>query len=271
MIFTFTDYKRFLKSFIKKLPRNGHGEAGRLAKSLGTNSTFISQVLNGSANLSAEQAYKLTIHFAFNPIETEYFMNLVSMNRAGDKATEAYFLNQLEKIRNQHSEIQNRLNLKSDLSEEDYATYYSHWYYSAVWLLTAIDEFQTKESIAQRLNLPLARITSVLDFLIQAKLVKNQNGKFIIDGTYIHVGKNSIHLRRHHLNWRQQSINQLEKSELNTESASELHYTSPIVVSKKDAAQIREVLMETLEKFRSISVPSECEELYCLNMDWFKV
>ena len=88
MIFEFADYKRFLKAFIKNLPRRGHGEAGRLAKSLGTNSTFISQILNGQANLSAEQAYKVAQHFAFNQIETDYFMNLVSMNRAGDKATE---------------------------------------------------------------------------------------------------------------------------------------------------------------------------------------
>lgn len=271
MIFEFDDYKRFLRDFIKRLPRHGHGEAGRLAKSLGTNSTFISQILNGNANLSPEQAYKVSVHFAFNQMETDYFMNLVSMNRAGDKTTENYFRQHLEKLRQQNSEVEKRLKLKSDLNDEDYFTYYSHWYYSAIWLLTAIPAYQTKETISQRLNLPLALVTNVLDFLIHAKLIEFKNNKYQITANYIHIGKDSPHLKRHHANWRHQSLIEIDQNELKVESADELRFTSPIILSKSDTKKIHELFLKCLEDFRKITAPSACEELYCLNIDWYKV
>ena len=266
-IFEFNDYKKFLLSYLKGLPKKGHGEAGKMARSMGVNSTMVSQVLRGHTHLSQEQSFKLTKHLGLSSLETEYFMNLVSMNRAGDHETAAYFAKQLQRLQNLNLSIKDRLNLQSDLTEENQAQYYSHWFYSAIWLLTAIPETQTREALAQRLNLPIDMVSRTLEFLQEIGLVREEKGHYKIHGTHIHVPDTSPHVRRHHMNWRTQAIQKIETADF----SNALFFTGPTVISTKDFEKIKAVLLESLDEIQKISGPSPSEELCCLNIDWFKV
>jgi len=64
--FDFTEYKPFLNAWILAQPHKGHGSKAAMARASGCQTAYISQVVLGSAHLSAEQAERLAQFFKFS-------------------------------------------------------------------------------------------------------------------------------------------------------------------------------------------------------------
>ena len=180
-IFKFNDYKDYVKALLKSLPKSGHGESNKIAKAIGVNPTMVSQILNGKAQLSQDQAVKLARHLNLNPNETQYLINLVLLGRSATQEAKTYFQERLDELKDKSQAVKDALNLKSELSDEHRPIFYSSWYYSAVWLLTAIEDYQTKDQLAERIKLPVKRLMQILNFVTDVGLVINQDGKFKIE------------------------------------------------------------------------------------------
>jgi hypothetical protein len=52
---------------------------------------------------------------------------------------------------------------------------------------------------------------------------------------------------------------------------SELLFTSPVAVSRKDAEVIRRKLLDTIDEWAKIADRSPSEKLMCLNIDWIEI
>lgn len=76
-IFSFDDYKDFVRNRIKTMPRQGHGEMSRIAKALRMHPTRVSHIFNGEMNLTGEQACDLAKHLGLSDLEADYFLALV--------------------------------------------------------------------------------------------------------------------------------------------------------------------------------------------------
>ena len=133
--------------------------------------------------------------------------------------------------------------------------------------MSAIEELNNKEAIAQRLGISLDQVSEAVDFLAEIGLIRENSGRLEMMGQHIHISADSPLVRRHHLNWRTLAMNKIDKISM-TDS---LFFTGPVVVSRTDAEKIKEALLKTLDSFRKISGPSECESLFCLNIDWFEI
>jgi len=48
-------------------------------------------------------------------------------------------------------------------------------------------------------------------------------------------------------------------------------FTSPVSIAKKDIPEVKKILMHSIEQCFKVIDPSPCEELACLNIDWFRV
>ncbi len=81
-----------------------------------------------------------------------------------------------------------------------------------------------------------------------------------------HVEASSPWVRVHHTNWRQRAVNSLDVS-----SKSDLHYTLPLTISVGDSELLREKILQFIEQSKGIVDPSPSEDMFCLNIDWFKV
>ena len=217
-------------------------------------------------HLSNEQALKICDYFFFDPSETDYFYHLVQLAKAGDQRTKTFFLGKLESIRSQKANLKNRVSTYRNLDDKDQAQFYSDWTYAAINLLTAIDKFQTAESIAKYLKIELKEVKRVLYFLETVGLSKNENGKYTIGDARTFVSRDAPFFLRHLSNWRLKSMEHLRSL-----AEDEVMYTSPIVVSQKDFSLISEMIVKFLKEFRAVAGPSESEVLCCLNIDWIKV
>jgi len=262
-VFDFKNYKNYLK---KILDTKGtlRGSRSKLAKTLGCQTGFISQVLNGNTHFSLEHCAGISKYLGHDEEEKHFFMLLCQLEKAGSTDLKEYYQSQIQKIQNERKEIKNRIKVTQELCEVDYITYYSQWYYAAIHVLVSITKFQTKESISKRLNINLETTSQALKFLTEKGIIIDNFGKYNISQLRIHLDRKSPLINKHHTNWKIEALKSLEKS-----NPQDMHYSSVIALSKKDAEKIKEVMLKSLEDIEIILRPSPEEEIYGVSMDFF--
>ncbi len=235
-----------------------------LAAVLRCNVGFITQVLNGDSNFSLEHAIAVTDFLKLSGQEKDFFLLLVHREKAGTVKLRDYYQNQLEEILNQRAEIKSRIKSSSILDEKDYAIYYGQWSYTAIHMLLSITKYQSKSEVSKKLGLSLKEVTTVLEFLTKKNLVVEENGFYKTGPTRIHLNKSSPMILSHHANWRIEALKSLSNVQ-----AEDLHYSSVLTMSKRDAKRIRDILLKAIEDVDIILGPSADEEIYAMNMDLF--
>src|SRR5476649_2027297 len=98
-VFDFIDYKAFLRTRVESMPKHGRGQYQKIASHLNVHSTMISQVFGGDKNLSLEQACSLCEFLGLGDLETEFFVALVSRERAGSKSLKNLIDRRLDQLR----------------------------------------------------------------------------------------------------------------------------------------------------------------------------
>lgn len=266
MIFEFHNYKAYLLHRLDANDGLGKGGRARLCEAMGCQSAYLSQVLNGSAQLSSEQGDALSRFFGHSDDEAEYFLLLIHSERAGTASLRSFHSRQIEKFLKQRQHLKSRIVVREEISREQQLRYYSTWLYAAVHVATTIPECNTADAVAKRLGISLAEAASALEFLVVCGLVQCKDGRYSTTKSRIHLGHDSNIVSRVHLNWRVRSLFSIERNDLE-----DFHYSSVVTVSKQDVNVIREKLLQNLESIKEIIRPSPAEEIACLSCDWFRL
>lgn len=264
--FEYSDYRKLLGDQLKKRGRNGFGEAIRLAKHLGIQSSLISQVLGGSRHFTFDQACGVTEFLRFNELETDFFLALVNFERAGAPSAKRKCKKDLEKFRDQARSLENRISSEKAASEFDGGVFFSQWYHSAIKLLSSMAKYQSSKDLAQALGLNLRTAENSVETLIRLGLLKIENGKILPTVSNIHIPKGSPFLPRHHQNWRIQGFRRMDEF-----IPEDRFFTVPATVSEKDFEKISNLLSETIVEVIEIIDASRGESLICFNLDLFKL
>ncbi len=122
-------------------------------------------------------------------------------------------------------------------------------------------------ALAKRLRLPKTEIESVVNFLLKTGLCKHENGKLTIGPNHMHLEAHSPMIRSHHANW---CLRAMERHPF-LDQKNELAYSLAVCLSMADAESIRSRLLQFVKDTRKITDPSPSEDLYCMNLDWFRV
>lgn len=268
-IFDYADYKVYLKDVISRKRNNGRGMRSALSKAACCQGAYVSRVLNENAHFSLEQAEKISAFLGHTEEEADFFILLVQRARSGTAALQKYFLKKINDILKRQFDLKERFKVRMDLALENQAIYYSAWYYSAIHILLSIPQFQTKDAIADHLNLPVSKVGETIEFLVRAGLAKKEGDRFKITKTRIHVGSDSAFLNRHHLNWRMQAVQSMER--LDRSRDEQLHYSSVVSVSETDIHKMKSKLVRTIEEVNDIVKSSKEESAQCLAIDLFRV
>jgi len=267
ILFKYDCYKTYVSDRIERMPNGGRGEFRRLASAMKMHPTTVSQVFRGSKDLTFEQAGKLCALWGLDPRESEYFVGLVELARAGAPEIRKIYRDRLEELRKHSRDLKSRVSEKTVLGEADRFEFYSEWYYSAIRLLCDIPALRNVDQIAKHLDLPRSLVNRVTRFLLQNGLVREKSGELELGPNRTHVDAESPMVARHHSNWRTRAIHHYPKLNPKTEFA----VTSPMTISAQDADAVRDVLLETVEKILKLNRPSKSEELRILNIDWLKI
>lgn len=263
-IYEFDNYKHFVVETLKKMPKKGYGQFKQIASHLSVNSVIVSQVFKGSRQLNLENALDLAEYLGLNENESEYFVLLVELERAGTHKLKRHFKNRLEKIKLRSTELSRRVVQDRVLSEEERAVFYSSWYFSGIRLLTDIKGFDSVDSISEYLKLPRSTVKRALEFLLETGLCIEEKNKIKMGPKSTHLDAASPFIARHHTNWRLRGIQNLEPL-----SDNELFYSGPMSLSMEDSLWVRKELVTFIERIVEKAKKSNSEQVACLNIDWF--
>lgn len=265
--FSFDNYQDLIQWRISQMPKGGYGQQKRMAVFLNIQTSYLSQVMKRYKNFTEEQAASATQFLGLNLLESEYFLLLVQRSRAGTDTLKELLNKRISKILSESEEVKSRLpSSQSQLTETQSAMFYSHWQYSAVRLLCSLPSMDV-DQLSQRLHLERGKVQKILDFLLEVGLcLRDENGKITMGPSITHVESKSLLSIRHHSNWRQNVIANLDKRE-----EQNLHFTSPLTCSIKDFEVIRKKNLDHISNIAKIVTHSPSEELYCFQLDFYKV
>lgn len=264
-LYKYEDYKVFVNDWVKNHPSNGRGKYLELSKVLNVHTTLISQIFKGDKSITLEQAFILCDYLGFDQTETDYFMLLVQIERAGNFKLESYYQEKLLKLQNELQDMKSRITEKKILDENDKALFYSNWFYSAIRLSASLEHVNTKEDISGFTGLQPKIVNQVVNFLLSVGLLNNIDGKLEMGPAITHLESKSPLIARHHANWRVKAMDKHPHLTLD-----EFCFSAPLTINKSDAPKVREILTQAIESISEIVKDSdEVDQLYCVNIDWF--
>lgn len=264
-IWDFETYRAYL---LERLGAQGtrSGVRKRLAAAIPVHTTFISQVMSGEANLSAEQAEAVNGFFDHTDAEGEYFLLLVLRDRAGTEALRARLARKIGDLRQRRINVKSRLDAADEISEADRQRYYSSHLYAAVHVLCAIPQFATVDALADVLRQPRSQIREIVDFLVRTRAVIETAGVLSPGSRHVHLGTDSELVLRHHANWRLHAVSRMQLLD-----REDLHYSACVSLAAADAFKIKDGLLANLKTQVDVISNSPEEVAYVLNLDFYKL
>ena len=152
------------------------------------------------------------------------------------------------------------------MSENDWATFYSHWYYSAIRLLSAIPSYRSREEIGSYFSLPLTLINDAIDFLLSTKLCRTEKNQITYGPNRTHIEASSPLAARHHTNWRLKVMERFSAIE-----DGELVFTTPVTIASADIQLIRAKIVQFISELDATFEKSQPERLFCFNVDFVEI
>lgn len=265
-IFEYTNFFDFLEKEIEKISRLKRGEKKKIAEELNIPPSLLSQIFSGTRKLTFDQVYLLCEYIGYSPIEREYIFNLYHLSNTHNKKLKELMKKKCEDIKKNSLKISERIEKDRILSEREKSILYSSWFYIAIWAYVSIGEGKTMEEIALHFGLPQKKVREVLEFLVETQICKMEHGLYTHHLNRTHIEKSSPHFRQHHNNWRIRSIQKLD-----LQNAEDLNFTAPLSLSKTDFDKIREEMMALIQSVYKTVKDTEPEEVYCINIDFFKI
>lgn len=194
-------YRRLLNEIlVTRIEKNQKYSLRAFAKSLGIQSSALSQILKGQRYLSEERATQILDRLDLSLEERELFLYSLACARVGSG------LKRLSP--EQKSRAANGSRLNRELSADVFKTI-AEWYHHAILELTRIDGFKQDPAwIAKKLGISAPEVVSAIDRLKALELLVDVNGTFVRSA--FHIDTNQRHITSSALKRRQRQI--IEKS-----------------------------------------------------------
>lgn len=262
-IFAYNSYHTYLCDRLGSLGSR-NGKRRDFAQKLGIHASYISLVLKGTSHLSLEQAVDANVFFGHSNEEGEFFVLLVSRDRAGTNLLRKHFQEQIDKMISLRAQVENHVDGKEIILKEIKEEYYSSYIYSAIFVLASIPEFQSPTTIANALNVPVTKVEKITLFLIRAGILERNNGTIRPGKRMLHLNNSKISIKKHHTNWRLHALQAIDR---NPTLGS--HYSACFSLSKLDAVKLNSLILENLEKYLKVIGKSQEEVAYVYNFDFY--
>ena len=266
-VYNYSDYRDFIRARISESPRNGRGVKSALSSFVGCQTTYLSKVLSGKADFNAEQAEAVSRFFKLTRVEKKFFISLVFFCRAGTAESKSFFEEEIIELKQHSLNLKKRLDVKDGLKEKEQQQYYSNWLYAVVHVMSSLPTITSAEHISKALSINLSRILKALDFLQSVGLVELKKGRLEIGNSRLHLPSDSPLIFQHHKNWRIQAMHAVDHA-----IKDNLHYSSVVTLSKKDAYKVKNTLIESIQSVKhQVRNSTPEEECYAFNIDFFNV
>lgn len=265
-IYNYDNYKKYINDWVKNQPSKGRGQYTKLAQSAGISSVLISQIFKGGRNLSIDQAHLIGEHLEHTENQQDFFLLMVLKDRAGNYKLRNRLQNQISQKRKENKNLKKILDTDRALTDEEKAIFYSDWTYSAVRLACGLKRINTITAISKELGLDESVISKILEFLLDHQLVVLKNNKLRLGPNKIHLEKESPYINARQKAWRIKSMQAMDKKQ-----EEDFFFSANMSIDETLRDEFNHELNSLIKKFSKRTTESIPENIYCLNIDLFKV
>lgn len=266
-LFLYSDYRAFLKDFLDTSGiYGGRGGRNRLAKAINSHLSYLTQVLKGSADISAEQAYSICSYFKFTEIEKDYFIALVERQKARSEGLRELYENRIQEILLKSKNISKRIEPTIVLQDsKGLERYYSSWIYGATHAALSLPEYgKNLGLLAKNMGVSYDLLLETVQNLIQDGIIsQNEKGEFEILSKSLHLPANSPQIIQHHVNWRIKTAELIQRGGLKG-----VNYSSVVSLSKADSMIVQEKIIQLIKETKEIVKNSDCDEVFAFCFDF---
>lgn len=264
-IFQYAEYRAVMAYFVDK-HKSIRGYRTKMASAINCSSAYLSQVMNSHVQLSQDQGLLLANFWSLAKLETDFFLALIGQERAGTPELKAYIGEKIERLREKHTNVGHYVAQQNTLSLELAAEYYSSWLYQAIHVAISVPQIDSLAKLVARFGCDRDRVSAVLHRLMTMGLIEEDpSGGWRATQLHTHVDRDSPNFANQHKNWRLKSC---EDSVIN--SSDSVLYTGVYSLSQKTAEIMRNLLLDTISKAHDEVVGSAEEEVFTLQIDWYK-
>ncbi len=260
-IYNLKNYREIIELLMNKRT----GMKLKLSHHIGCQPAYLSRVMGEQADLGQDQIMLVADFFQLDQDQTEYLVYILLENRAGHHKTKKLFSSKAAQIAEKGLQLKKQLKAESKLTEEFESIYYSSWVYSALHISLLNKNFDERK-FSEKTGLNQKDILAALNKLESIGLILKKQNKWHVVHTNTHLGIDSPWVSRHHMNWRMKISEKMSRSDLNG-----LHYSSVASCSQVDRVKINEILLEAIQKCRSIIKNSPDEMTIYYGLDLFNL
>ncbi|WP_413576503.1 DUF4423 domain-containing protein [Bdellovibrio sp. HCB290] len=263
-IFDFRSYKAFLKAQCEV----ERGALTRLAEAANTQKSYLSACLNGKGQLNLDQAFGVAEYLNLSDIEQDYLYLLIEKEKAVTPALRRRLESKAKEMVREAFRLKNQQKDAVIVTERDsnIGFYYASWLATAIHTLTSVPQFQSIAGLEKRLNLNQKSIEAVISYLEKMDLIKKSGDKYRWNSSNIHLEDSSVWISSHHTNWRARAMDNIQKYDREA-----THYSSIQSFSEEDFEKLKKKIAYFINDFNKVADPSEPEDVYCFNIDLFRV
>jgi len=264
-VLQYTDYKKFIYDMVKgEIPY--HYSQVQLAKAMNCQAAYLSQVIKDKSELTEEQGIRLCHFLDFKRLETEYFLTILRISRAGTEDLKKYLQVSRDALVKSYHEISERVDISKNLETHEGMIFYcSSWIPPMIHLLTSMEKYQTIEALAKRLNLDESVIQKYLQSLLKYNFLTFENKRWIFKGDSFHIPKGSALDLSFMTNHRLYTL-----SHLPMRSEGDVHYSKMVTLDQATAAKIRQTIIDFLDQNNRYVEAAPEEDVYSFSIDFFK-
>lgn len=265
-IFEFDDYKAFLTQFLNS-DRSLRGTQSAMARHLQCQPASLYQILKNKADLTEEQALRMTSFLKFDVDQRDYFLNLVRLGKASSVDLRAFFSSELARLKRARLNLKNRVDANEPVSDEAFWEYYVSTPIPAkIHVLTSSKKFQTSKAIAQRLSIDEDVVLATLRRLLQKELVSFRNEKWSFMNRSIHFAKESKQNQRLQINRRVEALSAV----IAASDSEAVHFSSHFTIDASSLEKLHRIIADFVKSSQKVIHAGGTDESYVLNIDLFR-
>ena len=230
--------------------------------------SYFSRVMNGQADFSEEQLYKLGLVLNLDFDSIDFFQLLGSLSRSGCFEHKAFVQQKINELRLKHSNLHQELSdVHTNLNEEEIQTYYRDVINGMVHMYLTIPKFRhNPQEIATVLGISQTKLENTLKTLGSLGIVTKD------DSNNLTVTKKSIHLddkhpmsSTNHTNWRVHSLSNLTKRD---PDPSDYHLSACFSANPTTKIKIVNILKNAIVESQSlVNDNTQTSNVYFLGID----
>ncbi len=266
------DYKQCLRSLMASRQQQfgARFTFEKMALACGIQKTYLSKVLNSPTHLNPDQLFSACEYLKLRPAETEFILLLRDSEIAINPRRANLLKTKITKIRNENMKTESAIQVAREGSVENNKwEYYTDVDLQLVHMFMTIPTYSKEPNqICSKIGIDANRLQVILLKLQTWQIVQFRDGIYHVSDPKLHLPEDSpVFLAFGILN-RIKTIEKIRQAK--ADKGDDYFFSVIFSASQKMQGRFKRKFLDLLKELQSEVIDSKSEEIYQLNIDFFK-